>query len=55
MPFFAAIKTRNDVETFVCWAIQRAPVEGARQWVQANPARVKAFLDWAQAYQWPGQ
>lgn len=53
LPFFVELKKRGFVEPFVNWSIQRAPVEGARQWVQANQPQVKAFIEWLQAYQWP--
>ena len=53
VPFFAELKARGFVEPFLNWSIQRAPVQGARQWVQGNQPKVKEFLDWAQAYKWP--
>jgi hypothetical protein len=53
VPFFLALKQRNFVEPFVYWASQRAPVPGVREWLSANQARVREFLDWASSYSWP--
>jgi hypothetical protein len=53
LPFFAELKKRGYVEPLLNWSIQRSPVQGARQWVQANQPKVREFLDWAQAYKWP--
>lgn len=53
LPFFVEMKTRGFVEPFVYWSVQRAPLQGAREWVQAHEPGIKAFLDWATAYKWP--
>jgi tetratricopeptide (TPR) repeat protein len=53
LPYFAELKQKNFVEPFVYWALQRAPVSGVREWLDANRDRVQAFLDWTRAYRWP--
>ncbi len=53
VPFFVALRQNNYVEPFVYWASQRAPVPGVREWIGANEARVRQFLDWASKYAWP--
>jgi tetratricopeptide (TPR) repeat protein len=53
VPFFAELRSKNYVEPFVYWAIQRAPVSGVREWMSANQSRVREFVAWANAYPWP--
>lgn len=53
VPFFTALRRNSYVEPFVYWASQRAPVPGVREWIGANEARVRQFLDWASNYSWP--
>lgn len=53
VPFYRDLRQNNYVEPFVYWASQRAPVPGVREWIGANEARVRQFLDWASKYAWP--
>jgi Flp pilus assembly protein TadD len=52
LSYFAELKKRNDVEPFVYWVLQRAPMNGVRDWLANNRARVQAFLDWTKQYPW---
>jgi tetratricopeptide (TPR) repeat protein len=52
VPYFVELKRRDLVEPFVYWVCQNAPITGVRDWLVANPDRVKAFVEWTRAYQW---
>jgi len=52
-PYFIELKEKNFVQPFVYWISQRAPVSGVREWLEANPARLREYLDWTLQYQWP--
>jgi tetratricopeptide (TPR) repeat protein len=52
LPYFAELKKRNDVEPFVYWILQRAPVTGVRDWLDKNKPRVQAFLEWTNQFPW---
>ncbi|HKT78622.1 MAG TPA: hypothetical protein VJP86_00275, partial [Vicinamibacterales bacterium] len=53
VPYFIELKAKGYVEPFVYWASQRAPLVGAREWVDANRSRVQEFLTWSESYRWP--
>ena len=53
VPFFVELRNKGYVEPFVYWASQRAPVPMVNEWLRANETRVRAFLQWAEAYSWP--
>jgi tetratricopeptide (TPR) repeat protein len=53
LPFFRELKQRNFVEPYLYWVSQRAPVQGVREWMRANEAKMREFLDWARQYPWP--
>jgi tetratricopeptide (TPR) repeat protein len=53
LPFFAELKARNFVEPFVYWSMQRAPVQGVREWITAHQAEVREFVTWSRNYSWP--
>jgi hypothetical protein len=53
LPYFVELQKRGFVEPFLYWSIQRAPVQGVKEWLTANPTRVKAFVDWSNSYSWP--
>ena len=53
VPFFLELRSKGFVEPFVYWASQRAPVPMVGDWLRANEPRVRAFLQWAEAYSWP--
>jgi tetratricopeptide (TPR) repeat protein len=53
LPFFRELKQRNFVEPYVYWVSQRAPIQGIREWMRANDAKMREFLDWARQYPWP--
>ena len=53
LPFFAELKAKNFVETFVYWSMQRAPVDGVRDWLNGHADQVKEFVAWSQSYNWP--
>lgn len=53
VPFFTAMKQKGLVEVFVYWSCQRAPVQGVREWLKANEARVREFRLWAAQYTFP--
>jgi hypothetical protein len=55
VPFFRALRQRRFVEPFVYWVSQRAPVPGVTEWLQANQARVREFVEWASNYDWSAQ
>lgn len=55
LPYFAELKKRNEVEPFVYWVLQRAPVNGVREWLTANRPRVETFLNWTKQYKWPAE
>jgi Tfp pilus assembly protein PilF len=55
VPFFRALQQRRYVEPFVYWVSQRAPVPGVTEWLQANQARVREFVEWASNYDWAVQ
>ena len=50
VPFLAAMKQKNFIEPFVYWSCQRAPIQGVREWIRANEARVREFRQWAADY-----
>ena len=52
LPFFAELKAKNFVEPFVYWAMQRAPVPGVRDWLNAHQTEVREFVTWARNYEW---
>ena len=51
--YFAEIKRRNLVEPFVYWVLQRAPVNGVRDWLTSHRPRVQEFIDFTKSYEWP--
>lgn len=51
--YFAEVQKRGYVEPLLYWSLQRAPVDGVREWLTANEAKVREFLAWTQAYAWP--
>ena len=53
LPFFVELRRKGYVEPFVYWASQRAPVPMVGDWLRANEARVREFLEWAERYSWP--
>ncbi len=52
VPYFVELKRRDLVEPFVYWVCQNAPITGVRDWLVANPDRVKAFVEWTRGYKW---
>jgi tetratricopeptide (TPR) repeat protein len=52
VPFFIELKQKNFVEPFAYWVSQRTPVPGVPEWLNANPERVRDFLNWAEKYSW---
>ncbi len=52
LPFFRELKAKNYVEPWAYWSMQRAPVQGVREWLAAHPDQVREFVNWARAYQW---
>ena len=53
LPFFAELKARNFVEPFIYWSMQRAPVQGVREWINAHQTEVREFVTWSRNYTWP--
>lgn len=53
VPFLAALQQKGYVEPFVYWSCARAPVQGVREWMKANEARLREFREWAAAYPFP--
>jgi len=47
MPYVIEMQQKNFVEPFVYYVSQRTTIPGVREWLPANDARVKAFLDWS--------
>jgi len=52
-PYFIELKEKNFVQPFVYWISQRAPVAGVREWLEANQAKLREYLDWTLQYKWP--
>lgn len=55
VPYFVELKRMNFVEPFGYWVSQRAPVPGVKDWIAANEARVREFLQWSDKYIWPAR
>ena len=55
LPFFAELKAKNFVEPFIYWSMQRAPVPGVRDWLNAHQTEVREFVTWSRTYGWPGK
>lgn len=53
VPFFSELKAKNFVEPFVYWSMQRAPVPGVREWINAHQSEVREFVTWSRNYTWP--
>ena len=53
LPFFAEMNTKNFVEPFLYWSMQRAPVAGVREWLTTHQAEVREFVAWSKSYKWP--
>jgi hypothetical protein len=53
VPFFSELKANNFVEPFIYWSMQRAPVPGVRDWINAHQDEVRAFVTWSRNYNWP--
>lgn len=51
VPFLAAIKQKGYIEPFVYWSCARAPVQGVREWLKENEAKVREFRTWASQWQ----
>lgn len=51
--YFAELQKNGYTEPFLFWSLQRAPVDGVRDWLTANEEKVREFLAWTQAYSWP--
>ena len=52
LPYFRELDQKHFVEVYAYWSMQRAPVPGVREWLTANQARVREFLDWTGKYEW---
>jgi tetratricopeptide (TPR) repeat protein len=53
VPFFSELKANKFVEPFIYWSMQRAPVPGVRDWINAHQDEVRAFVTWSRNYNWP--
>jgi tetratricopeptide (TPR) repeat protein len=52
LPFFSELKAKNFVEPFIYWSMQRAPVPGVRDWINAHQGEVREFVTWSRNYNW---
>jgi tetratricopeptide (TPR) repeat protein len=53
IPYSLEMKQKGFVEPFVYFINQSTNLPGVRDWLNANPVRVNAFLLWSRAYRWP--